>query len=38
MGKFNPSRLKSFAIVAAKKDFDALIDVREVGLFERLEQ
>ena len=33
MGKLNPSRLKSIAVVAAKKDFDALIDVREIGFY-----
>ena len=33
MGKFRPSLLKSLAVVAAKSDFDALIEVREIGLY-----
>lgn len=33
MGRMNPRRLKSLAVVAAKKDFDALIDVREIGFY-----
>jgi hypothetical protein len=33
MGRFDPRRLKSLAVVAAKGDFDALIDVREVGMY-----
>jgi hypothetical protein len=33
IGEFRPALLKSLAIVAAKKDFDALIEVREIGLY-----
>jgi hypothetical protein len=33
MGRFRPSRLRSVAIVAAKGDFDALIEVQVVGLY-----
>jgi hypothetical protein len=33
MGKFRPSLLKSLAIVAAKGDFDARIEVREIGFY-----
>jgi hypothetical protein len=33
MGRMSPGRLKSIAVVAAKKDFDALIEVREVGFY-----
>jgi hypothetical protein len=33
IGEFRPTLLKSLAIVAAKKDFDALIEVREIGLY-----
>ena len=33
MGKFRPSLLKSLAVVAAKGDFDALIEVREIGFY-----
>jgi hypothetical protein len=33
MGPFRPNRLKSLAIVAAKGDFDALIEVREIGFY-----
>jgi hypothetical protein len=29
----NPGRLKSIAVVAAKKDFDAVIEVREIGFY-----
>ena len=33
LGGFRPTLLKSLAIVAAKKDFEALIEVREIGLY-----
>jgi hypothetical protein len=33
LGEFRTSRLKSLAVVAAKSDFDALIEVREIGLY-----
>jgi hypothetical protein len=33
MGKMSSGRLKSIAVVAAKKDFDALIEVSEIGLY-----
>jgi hypothetical protein len=30
-GEFREDRLKSLAIVAAKRGFDALVEVREIG-------
>ena len=33
MGEFNPRRLRSLALVAYGKDFDAEIDIKEVGLY-----
>jgi hypothetical protein len=33
MRRMSPGRLKSIAVVAAKKDFEALIEVREIGLY-----
>jgi hypothetical protein len=33
MGPFRPGRLKSLALVAAKGDFDALFEVREIGFY-----
>jgi hypothetical protein len=33
MRGMSPGRLKSIAVVAAKKDFDALIEVREIGFY-----
>jgi hypothetical protein len=33
IGRMSPGRLKSIAVVAAKKDFDALIELREIGFY-----